>query len=79
MGKIGTDSPQLYAFFGFLVGFYLCLTILQIVTSCVMTIFCCYAEDPHAMSLNHQIEYNRIEKARNNLGYNIDINNQPAI
>eukprot|EP01083_Nonionella_stella_P087182 242427_1 len=71
MGKVGTDAPQTYAFFGFLVGFYLCLTILQIVTSCVITIFVCYAEDPHAMQMNHPLEYNRIEKARSQLGHRI--------
>lgn len=71
MGKIGTDSPELYAIFGFMVGFYLVLTILQTVTSCVMTIFVAYAEDPHALSINHPSEYNKIEKARKNLGYSI--------
>ena len=72
MGRVGTDAPEIYGLFGFLVGFYLVLTILQTVTSCVMTLFVAYAEDPHAMSINHPTEYNRIEKARKNLGYSIE-------
>merc|ERR1712083_982787 len=71
LGHIGSNAPEMYAFFGFLVGFYLCLTILQIVTSCVITLFVCYAEDPHAMSENRPLEYNKIERARKNLGNSV--------
>merc|ERR1719361_3100157 len=64
MGRIGTDSPETYGVFGFMIGFYLCWTILQVVTSCVVTIFVCYAEDPHTMSVNHPAGYNKLERAR---------------
>ena len=77
MGHIGTNAPEMYALFGFLVGFYLCLTILQIVTSCVITLFVCYAEDPHAMSVNHPLEYKKIERARKNLGHTVSADPVP--
>merc|ERR1719334_515445 len=64
MGRIGTEAPEMYSVFGFMVGFYLCWTILQVVTSCVITIFVCYAEDPHTMSVNHPGEYNKLERVR---------------
>jgi len=64
MGRIGTDAPETYGVLGFMVGFYLCWTILQVVTSCVITIFVCYAEDPHTMSVNHPGDHNKLERAR---------------
>merc|ERR1712154_356803 len=79
MGHIGTNAPEMYALFGFLVGFYLCLTILQIVTSCVITLFVCYAEDPHTMSVNHPLEYNKMERARQNLGHKVSADQEPSI
>jgi len=72
MGRIASVQAQTYGLFGFMVGFYLVLTVLQTVTSCVKTLFVAYAEDPHAMSVNHATEYNRIEKARKSLGYSVE-------
>lgn len=79
MGKIGTESPQTYGLFGFMVGFYLVLTVLQTVTSCVKTLFVLYAEDPHAFSINHPTQYNRIEKSRKSMGYSIEQDDDPKL
>jgi len=76
MGKIGTDAPHTYALMGFLVGFYLCLTILQTVTSCVITVFVCYAEDPHSLNVNHPAEYNKMERARANIGQIVEVEHE---
>ena len=52
------------AFLGFVVGFYLCWTVLNTVGSCVVALFVCYAEDPNAMEVNHQSDYHKLLAAR---------------
>lgn len=66
-GTLYEDDPAraaALAMMGFLVGFYLCWTILNVVGSCVVALFVCYAEDPNAMEVNHQSEYHKLLAAR---------------
>jgi len=65
-GLLVTQPQRTAAFaaLGFVVGFYLCWTVLSTVTSAVMALFVCYAEDPHAMEVNHQSHYLRVLAAR---------------
>jgi len=49
---------------GFVVGFYLCWTVLNTVGSCVVALFVCYAEDPNALEMNHPGEYRKLMAAR---------------
>jgi len=49
---------------GFTIGFFLCMTILHVVRSAIVTLFVCYAEDPNALKVNHEQECNKFEQAR---------------
>jgi len=49
---------------GFVIGFFLCMTVLNVVRSAVITLFVCYAEDPNALKVNHPQVYNQFEQAR---------------
>lgn len=62
--EVDSGAVTWYALFGFAEGFYLGLTVLNVLTSCICTIFVCYAEDPHAMSTNHCAEYGQLERAK---------------
>lgn len=65
-GILVTDPQRAaaFAFMGFFIGFYLCWTVLSTVTSCVVALFVCYAEDPNSMEVNHQSHYLRLLAAR---------------
>merc|ERR1719242_1169187 len=65
-GVLVTDPQRAaaFAFMAFFIGFYLCWTVLSTVTSCVVALFVCYAEDPNAMEVNHQSHYLRLLAAR---------------
>ena len=63
-----TDSLYKYsitfAFLGFIVGYFLCSTVLNVISSGIATLFVCYAEDPNELHKNHFIEYNIFDQAK---------------
>jgi len=54
--NIKQDMRWGYGLIGFIIGFFLCLTVLQAVRSAVVSIFICWAEDPRQMQENHPEE-----------------------
>lgn len=60
-----------YAIFGFFIGFYLCLTVLHVVSSCVVALFVCYAEDPRSLECNHPPQFVKFQNARKKLTVNL--------
>ena len=74
-GILVTDPQRAaaFVFMGFFIGFYLCWTVLSTVSSCVVALFVCYAEDPSAMQTNHQSHYLRLLAARSGVSDVISI------
>jgi len=58
------DYATAFGVIGFVVGFFLCMTVLNVVRSAVVTLFVCYAEDPNALNVNHPEIYSKFEQAR---------------
>jgi len=52
-----------WGFAGFLVGFAIALCAMEVVESCVASLFVCFAEDPEALSRTKPNEYNRLNQA----------------
>jgi len=54
-----------WAFVGFLVGLAIAICAMEVVSSCVATLFVCYAEDPNALAQTKPNDYNRLSNACN--------------
>ena len=70
-----------FSFLGFLIGFFMCQTVLSVISSMVVSVFVCYSEDPNAMEQLHKDEYYKLSAAidgvsrdDNNDNNNDDIN-----
>lgn len=52
-----------WAFAGFLIGLAVSLCAMEVVESCIATLFVCFAEDPEALARTKPTEYNRLDSA----------------
>lgn len=57
-------SSILVGIIGSIIGYMLCVTVLQVVRSSVVALFVCFAEDPNALSQNRPSQYKRLVETR---------------
>jgi len=60
--SIDADMRIGYLIAGFVIGYFLCATVMMVVKSAVVLVFVCWAEDPAAMSHNRPQEYRAISE-----------------
>ena len=64
--EISQGIPIGLAVFGGFVGLILCICVLTVVKSGIVSIFVCFAEDPAMMKKNHSVEFDTLVKAHPN-------------
>jgi len=60
--SISSDMRVGYLVAGFLIGYFLCATVMMVVRSAVVAVFVCWAEDPASMSQNRPQEYHMLSE-----------------
>merc|ERR1712083_1275409 len=63
MGDIRDNLPVALTVFGMIVGLILCLCTMTVVSSAIVSLFVCFAEDPATLKKTHHHEFETLVEA----------------